>query len=489
MKNNYQFSTINSQLNVPELRFPEFVGEWVEKKLGDCTTKIGSGKTPRGGDKVYLKKGIPFIRSQNVINEVLVLDETHISEEMHFEMKSSKVIANDILLNITGGSIGRSCVVPDNFNEGNVNQHVSIIRLQQDDSKFLQSILSSWRGQKLVYQGMTGSGREGLNFESIKGFKIKFPSPPEQTRIATFLTAVDKRINLLQKKKAELEQYKKGVMQKLFSVAETHGRASQQSETIGRTPQQSETIGRASQQSETIGRASQQSETIGRTPQQSETIGRASQQTETIRFKDENGNDFPDWEEKKLGEVGTFLTSSVDKLSKKNENKVFLVNYMNVYRHEDIKNSTRDKLQIVTAKENQIKSSDLKKGDILFTPSSETPTDIGHSVVIFEDLKNTLFSYHLMRFRPNIELNILYSHYFCNIPSVLKQLSRFATGSTRFTISVGNFSKVKVHLPTIPEQQKIANFLSSIDKSIEKLGNQIDDSIVFKQGLLQKMFV
>ena len=162
---------------------------------------------------------------------------------------------------------------------------------------------------------------------------------------------------------------------------------------------------------------------------------------------------------------------------------------MNVYRHENINNLTRENLQIVTARENQIKTSNLKKGDILFTPSSETPTDIGHSVVIFEDLENTLFSYHLMRFRPNIKLDLLYSHYFCNIPSVLKQLSSFATGSTRFTISVGNFSKVKVQLPSFEEQLKIANFLSSIDKSIENIGNQIEQSQEWKKGLLQKMFV
>ncbi|HBS13075.1 MAG TPA: hypothetical protein DEO36_11130, partial [Flavobacteriaceae bacterium] len=185
---------------------------------------------------------------------------------------------------------------------------------------------------------------------------------------------------------------------------------------------------------------------------------------------------------KKLGEVGRFQTSSVDKLSKENEIEVHLVNYMNVYRHENINNNTLSNLQIVTARDKQIVTSDLKKGDILFTPSSETPTDIGHSVVIFEDLDNTLFSYHLMRFRPNIKLDLLYSHYFCNIPSVLKQLSSYATGSTRFTISVGNFSKIKISLPSFEEQQKIANFLSSIDKSIDNMTNQIDDTVLFKKG-------
>src|SRR5690554_7816653 len=119
--------------------------------------------------------------------------------------------------------------------------------------------------------------------------------------------------------------------------------------------------------------------------------------SQEIRFKDEDGNDYPEWEEKKLGDIGYFQTSSVNKLSNKDEKEVYLVNYMNVYRHEDINNISKKGFQIVTAKDSQIETSNLLKGDILFTPSSETPDDIGHSAVIFEDLDNTVFSYHLDR--------------------------------------------------------------------------------------------
>ena len=191
-----------------------------------------------------------------------------------------------------------------------------------------------------------------------------------------------------------------------------------------------------------------------------------------LKFKDNNGDDFPTWELKKLGNIGNFQTSSIDKLSRENEKEVFLVNYMNVYRHENINKKTIKSFQTVTAKEAQVESCSLKRGDILFTPSSETPYDIGHSVVIFEDLEDAVFSYHLMRFRPKTELDILYSHYFCNVPSVLNQLSKLATGSTRFTISVKSFSKIEVSLPCKEEQNKIANFLSSIDRKID-VENQI----------------
>jgi len=135
-----------------------------------------------------------------------------------------------------------------------------------------------------------------------------------------------------------------------------------------------------------------------------------------------------------------------------------------------------------------IGSCNLKKGDILFTPSSETPDDIGHSVVIFEDLENAVFSYHLMRFRPKIEIDILYSHYFCNIPNVLNQLSKLSTGSTRFTISVKSFSSIEVSLPALKEQTKIAHFLSAIDDKINHCQAQITNTEVWKKGLLQNMF-
>ncbi len=207
-----------------------------------------------------------------------------------------------------------------------------------------------------------------------------------------------------------------------------------------------------------------------------------------LRFKADDGRDYPEWEEKKLGEIGKFQTSSIDKLTQENEKEVFLVNYMNVYRHENIDNQTIKNFQVVTAKDNQIDSCNLKKGDILFTPSSETPDDIGHSVVIFEDLENAVFSYHLMRFRPSIDMDILYSHYFCNIPSVLNQLSKLATGSTRFTISVKSFSSIEIQLPCLAEQTKIASFLSSVDTKIDQLSQKKTLLEQYKKGVMQQIF-
>ncbi|CAC9600919.1 Type I restriction-modification system, specificity subunit S [uncultured Gammaproteobacteria bacterium] len=195
-----------------------------------------------------------------------------------------------------------------------------------------------------------------------------------------------------------------------------------------------------------------------------------------------------DWEIAKLGDIGEFKTSSVNKKIVKGEKLVQLVNYMNVYKHENISNSSIKNLMTVSANKTQLDSSNLRKNDMLFTPSSETPDDIGHSIVIFEDLENTLYSYHLTRFRPKLKLNIIYSHYFCNTHYILKQISKVATGSTRFTISINDFSQILVKLPSsTKEQQKIAQVLTLADDEITKLQTELALLKTQKKGLMQQL--
>ena len=192
-------------------------GEWEEKKLGEIASKVGSGSTPRGGAEAYVDDGIIFIRSQNVNHDQLLLEDiVFIPENTHQKMAGSKVIANDILLNITGASIGRSCVVPKNFTEGNVNQHVCIIRTPNDEPKFIQAFLSSKNGQDLIESYQTGSGREGLNFQSIRSFDLSMPCLEEQTKIANFLSAIDQKIEVVAQQIEQAKTWKKGLLQQMF---------------------------------------------------------------------------------------------------------------------------------------------------------------------------------------------------------------------------------------------------------------------------------
>lgn len=196
-------------IKIPNLRFSEFDGEWVFETLGKRAAKVGSGVTPRGGADAYVASGIPLLRSQNVRDSYLELSNVaFIDDDTHASMSGSQVEVGDVLLNITGASIGRSAVVPTSFIEGNVNQHVCIIRLKEKNSpKFLQAILASHQGQKLIFQSQSGSGREGLNFQNIRNFKIAFPEQPEQEKIAAFLGAMDEKLSQLTRKKALLTQY------------------------------------------------------------------------------------------------------------------------------------------------------------------------------------------------------------------------------------------------------------------------------------------
>jgi type I restriction enzyme S subunit len=160
-------------------RVPE---SWDVIRLKKITTRISSGKTPSGGADVYLNSGVIFLRSQNVYDEGLRLEDVvRIPEKVDAEMSSSRVKGGDILLNITGGSIGRSCCVPNDFEPANVNQHVCAIRLTHPDMvSFVELFFKSDIIKKQIDYIQNGAAREGLNFEQIGNFSICIP--PKQER-------------------------------------------------------------------------------------------------------------------------------------------------------------------------------------------------------------------------------------------------------------------------------------------------------------------
>ena len=183
-------------LNVPNLRFSEFTGEWKKCIIGELTTKVGSGVTPRGGEAVYKSEGHPFVRSQNVGLGHLILDDiAYIDEDTHQRQKNTELQLDDVLLNITGASIGRSALVNQQIVGGNVNQHVCIIRANKKlIPSFLCNFLLSQYGQKQIESFQAGGNRQGLNFEQIKSIKIGLPSVEEQKKIADLLLLIEQRI-------------------------------------------------------------------------------------------------------------------------------------------------------------------------------------------------------------------------------------------------------------------------------------------------------
>ncbi|MBL0049708.1 MAG: restriction endonuclease subunit S [Bacteroidetes bacterium] len=166
----------------------EWLGEvpkqWGLVQIRHLNKKVGSGVTPKGGAEVYTEEGVIFIRSQNVHFDGLRLDDVvKIDFDIHEKMSGSKVQFKDVLLNITGASIGRCCVV-EIKDEINVNQHVCIIRpTQKILPEYLNLVLQSNVGQVQIKLGTTGGNREGLTFEAIKEFVIPLPDFKEQEEI------------------------------------------------------------------------------------------------------------------------------------------------------------------------------------------------------------------------------------------------------------------------------------------------------------------
>ncbi len=404
----------------PELRFPEFDECWKLLRLGNITSKIGSGKTPRGGESNYQLYGVPFIRSQNVQNGSLELDDTHIPLEIHEEMSNSKTKPFDILLNITGASIGRCCIVPEDLKEANVNQHVAIIRIESGEPLFYQNFIISHSGQKLIYQQQTTGGKEGLNFKSIRNFKVPSPSVEEQQKIANFLKAIDKRIKLLKTKKDALEDYKTSLMQKLFS--------------------------------------------------------------QEIRFKQDDGSDFPEWEEKKLsalfnGKKGKGLPKS----SIIEEGKYPCVLYGELYTKYD---EVIERVISYTHSEDGVQS---HKGDLLM-PTSTTTTGIDLANVTALNIEDVRLGGDISILRKKVELNtIFYAYYLSNYKK--NELAKYAQGITIVHLYFSHLKNIKVDFPQVNEQNKIAEFLLKVERKKFKIDDFISDLGMFKKAMLQKIFV
>ena len=202
------------------MRFPEFTEEWKKTKIGDITSKVGSGVTPKGGSAVYKTSGHLFIRSQNVGNGCFLLDDVaYIDEATHKKQINTELKDGDVLLNITGASIGRTTVVNKNVEGGNVNQHVCIIRLLEDYSpNYICNYLLSYGGQKQIDSFQAGGNREGLNFEQIRSIKFFIPSFREQSKIASLLSLLEERIATQNKIIEDLKKLKVAIRDKAIAL-------------------------------------------------------------------------------------------------------------------------------------------------------------------------------------------------------------------------------------------------------------------------------
>ena len=402
--------------NVPRLRFPGFEGNWNTKKLDQVGRFIGGG-TPDRTNSTYWDGEIPWISSSDVmennINSIYV-NQT-ITHEGLSNSATKKIPKNSVII-VSRVGLGKFAI---NKVELCTSQDFTNLIPNEDSSYFLGYQFEKLKN-KFISLGQ-GTSIKGFTTSDLKLFKINIPSLSEQQKIAEFLTSVDKRIELLEKKKTLLETYKKGVMKKIFNQA--------------------------------------------------------------IRFKDDSGNDFPDWEEKKLEDV--FKSSkgkglSKDKVSDHGRHKAVL--YGELYTTY---NEVADTIKSYTDFDEGTKS---RVGDLLVPCSTTTSNiDLANVTAIMENDIRLGGDITILR-TTGIDIDsIFYSYYLSNHKKY--ELAKFGQGTTIVHLYYSHFKKMKVDVPSLEEQIKISNFLSSIDIQIELLETQIDKSKTWKKGLLQKMFV
>jgi len=272
--------------------------------------------------------------------------------------------------------------------------------------------------QKTILKKAIGTTVQGISGRELHKIKISFPSLPEQQKIASFLTTIDSRIQALEKKKSSLEKYKKGVMQKIF--------------------------------------------------------------TQEIRFKDEDGKAFPEWEEKKLGE-STKYYDGTHQTPKYVDKGIRFYSVEHLTADQFLK--TKFISESVYLKEN--KRVKLEKGDILMTRIG----DIGTVKLINWDVKAS-FYVSLALIKDSNEFKSEYlSHFFRSIFFQKELWRRTIHVAFPKKINLGEIGKCNLILPLIKEQTHIANFLTAIDKKIALVNEQIEKTKAYKKGLLQKMFV
>jgi type I restriction enzyme, S subunit len=423
---------------IPDLRFPEFNENWNQKRFEE----IYSFKTTNSYSRDNLNYGKGTVKNihygdiHTKFNSLFDITKElvpYINEEIDISRISKESFLQEGDLIIADASedyndIGKAIEVFNLNNERVVaGLHTFLARKESSEMiKGFASFLMKTRNVRLAVMKIAqGTKVLGISTGRLAQIPLLIPQPEEQEKITSFLSAIDDRIQLLQKKKTKLEEYKKGVMQQLF--------------------------------------------------------------TQEARFKDENGNDFPNWEEKRLGEIGITFNGLTGKTKVDFGEGMPYVQYMQIFSNSKI---NVQEFGFVKIEENENQSK-VQYGDVFFTTSSETPNEIGTASVMLEDVGDVYLNSFCFGFRPNslTELVPQFSRYLFRSELFRREIKKLAQGSTRFNMSKVELMKLRVLLPKEDEQNKIADFLTSLDDSIESIGVEIDGSIEYKKGLLQKMFV
>jgi len=380
--------------NIPQLRFPEFEGEYEKRILNDTCTIVGGG-TPDSGKEELWNGHIQWFTPTEIKMDYVSKSERTITE-LGLKKSSARILPKGTILLTSRATIGEVAIA---LNECTTNQGFqSLIVNKLYNNLFIFNWIKNNRYQ--FVRRANGSTFLEISKSEIGKIPICTPTLPEQQKIASFFTAIDQKISQLKRKLILLEQYKKGLMQKIF--------------------------------------------------------------TQQIRFKDDNGQEFPKWEKKKLGDCLDYIQPTK-----------YIVNtteYDNSYQ-----------IPVLTAGKSFI---------LGYTDETEGIYNDCLPVIIFDDFTTSSQFVDFAFKVKSSAMKILVAKLNVNIKYIfeaMQTLNYEIGGHERHWIS--KFSPMCIDLPSLPEQTKIASFLSTIDDKITHTQKQIEKAEVWKKGLMQQMFV
>lgn len=411
---------INELKNVPELRFSNFCDEWVNYKLGEIVDIRG-----RIGFRGYTKSdiinkedgGVLTFSPTNIIYNKLknTVHDTYITKEKYEESPEIMVKTGDILFVKTGSTLGKSTLVANLNEEATVNPQIVVMRVKVFfHQKFTSTYLTLNKILRQVAQTRIGGAIPTLTESEIKKFQVSFPVYEEQQKIGEFFSKLDRQIELEEQKLEKLKEQKKGYMQKIFS--------------------------------------------------------------QELRFKDENGEHYPNWKKITIKEVANLTAGK----SKKNENtgKYIIMDMGTV-----TKNGT-----ILTHKSTPYESDLLNKGDLVMPKDDIGGGHIIGKTAFIPDSHKYVLGDHVYRLEIK-KCNSLFLHYYINSDIVNRSLKRKVTGSAQLGLNRKSVEEEVIKTPCLEEQEKIGILFNKIDNLIELQTNKIEQLKQRKQGLLQKMFI
>ncbi|GAK88947.1 type I restriction-modification system, specificity subunit S [Nonlabens ulvanivorans] len=435
------------QPRIPQLRFPAFDGEWRNKTINDLVKEEVIEKPLDGNhgnihpvSTDFVDDGIPFIMANCFNNGQLNLNKAVcIRKKQADKLQKGFSIAGDVLLTHKG-SVGLTAIVPKLSTDYiMLTPQVTYYRVVDNSyliNEFLYATFQTSAIQRRLKVLADGGTRPYVGITLQRTLQISLPEIPEQQKIATFLTAVDDKISQLTSKKEQLTKYKKGVMQQLFS------------QELRFQPDSSTTSLRGTKQSAS------------------------------------NENQFPDWEEKRLGEVCNHISYGLTIRPKFVQNGIPLISAREI-TSGTVNFSMAPKISIDDFSELSDKAKP-KKGDIFLTKTGT----IGYTARFMEDFPIAITqNIAVIRLTDNKVNSALYlMHYFKTSEFYRNAISK-VNQSTIMDLQLGDIRKLEIPFPSIKEQQKIASYLSALDDKIEAVQVQIEQTQEFKKGLLQQLFV